>query len=58
MHKKFILAGVIPVLFACSPEPKPTGVIPQSQLDALEKAKDVENLMKNTEKDRKKLLDE
>ena len=58
MRKKILVVGLLPILFACSPEPAPTGVIPQSQLDALEKAKDVEKLMNNADKDRKALLDE
>jgi len=42
-------------LVACAPAEDPTGVIPQGHLDAMDKAKDVENVLQDAQK--KKLED-
>ena len=42
-------------LIACAPAEEPTGVIPQGHLDAMDKAKDVENMLQDAQK--KKLQD-
>ncbi len=42
-------------LLACGPAEDPTGVIPQGHLDAMDKAKDVENVLQDAQK--KKLED-
>ena len=42
-------------LVACGPAEDPTGVIPQGHLDAMDKAKDVENVLQDAQK--KKLED-
>ncbi|MBE9538954.1 MAG: hypothetical protein IMF06_07715 [Proteobacteria bacterium] len=37
-------------LIACGPAEDPTGVIPQGHLDAMDKAKDVENVLQDAQK--------
>ncbi len=37
-------------LFACGAKEEPTGVLPQGHLDALDKTKDVENVLQDAHK--------
>lgn len=54
-----VLALVASGVTACSSgQEEPTGVIPQAQLDALEKAKGVEDAMKRQAEDLQKRVDE
>lgn len=56
---KFWLFVMVFTLAACSSDKKEaTGVIPQAQLDALEKAKQVEDVLKDTEQKRRAEIDE
>jgi len=61
---KIVLATVfaVQVLVGCSDssdstEDKPTGVIPQYQLDAMKKAQDVEKVMEEAEQQRREQMD-
>ena len=44
-------------LLACGAKEEPTGVIPEGHQKALEKAKDVENLLEDSKVDRMKAVD-
>lgn len=58
---KYKSAGIfcfVIVLAGCGEQPEPTGVIPQHQLDALEKAKKVEGLLQQKGNDLDKALEE
>lgn len=58
---KYKCAGVfcvVIVLSGCGEQPEPTGVIPQYQLDALDKAKKVEGLLQQKGKNLEKALEE
>lgn len=53
VKKMAIVALLILPIIACGEtEEEPTGVIPQGHLDAMDKAKNVEDVMKNTEQKR------
>lgn len=58
--KTLIIIGTwMAVLAACDADKKePTGVIPQAQLDALEKAKGVEDALKQQDQETRKKIDE
>lgn len=54
-----IVAILVSVLAACSgKEDESTGVIPQAQLDALEKAKGVEATLEQQEQNTRRKIDE
>lgn len=61
---RYVLLGLLlSVLSACSSddgekEQQPQGVIPQHQLQALEKAKQVEDTLKQAEQERRDQLDQ
>ncbi len=48
--KLALITLFITSLLACGSDEEPTGVIPQGQLDAMDKAKDVENILNNAQK--------
>jgi hypothetical protein len=54
-----ILLGCIALLGACggSKDEEPTGVIPQHQLDAMEKAKNVEDVLQQSDLQRRENMD-
>jgi ABC-type transporter MlaC component len=59
MKTLMILTVVMASLFACSAEQsEPTGVIPQAQKDALEKAKNVEEMLKKQADESRKKIEE
>lgn len=54
-----IIATLTTALVACDVDKKePTGVIPQAQLDALEKANGVEDALKQQEQETRRKMDE
>ena len=48
--KLALMALCITSVMACSSNEEPTGVIPQGHLDAMDKAKGVEDVLKNAQK--------
>jgi hypothetical protein len=52
--KKMAIVALLtlPIIACGETEEEPTGVIPQGHLDAMDKAKNVEDVMKNTEQKR------
>jgi len=48
--KLTLMALFITSLLACGSDKEPTGAIPQGQLDAMDKAKDVENILNSAQK--------
>jgi len=42
-----LMALLLVPLFACGAKEEPTGVIPQGHLDAMDKAKNVENVLQD-----------
>ena len=56
---KILFCVIVFMVAACSSkEQEAKGVIPQAQLDALEKAKQVEDVLKETEQKRRAELEE
>ena len=56
---KVVFICSILILFSCSSkEEQPTGVIPDAQLKALEKAQEVENLLKQQDETLRKKIEE
>jgi hypothetical protein len=50
LTKVFLAAALLLSLIACGAKEEPTGVIPQGHLDAMDKAKDVENVLQDAQK--------
>ena len=47
---KLSIAALLLSVIACAAKEEPTGVIPQGHLDALDKSKDVENVLRDANK--------
>ncbi len=50
LTKVSLAAALLLSLIACGAKEEPTGVIPQGHLDAMDKAKDVENVLLDAQK--------
>jgi len=57
ISKLILLALLATPLGACSTDEEPTGVIPQGHLDALDKANNVEHILKDAQKKQLEKLD-
>ncbi len=57
MTRILLALAVTTLLAACAAEEEPKGVIPQHQLDSMNKATDVEAMMQNAEQDRREQID-
>ena len=57
--RNLILLVCVALLTACggSKDEKPTGIIPQHQLDAMEKAKNVEDVLQQADLQRREEMD-
>ena len=47
---KLSIAALVLSVIACGAKEEPTGVIPQGHLDAIEKSKNVENVLRDAQK--------
>ena len=54
---KICVAAVLLSVVACGAKEEPTGVIPQGHLDALEKSKNVENVLQDAQKKQLESID-
>ena len=57
LTKKLLAAALFLSLIACGAKEEPTGVIPQGHLDAMDKAKDVENVLQDAQEKQLKGID-
>ena len=54
---KICIGAVLLVVVACSAKEEPTGAIPQGHLDALDKSKEVENVLQDAQKKQLESID-
>jgi hypothetical protein len=54
---KFSIAALLLSVIACGAKEEPTGVIPQGHLDALDKSKNVENMLQDANKKQLESID-
>ncbi len=57
MIRTLLVLFTTTLLFACAAEEEPKGAIPQHQLESMDKAKDVEDMMQNAEQERRDKMD-